>query len=81
MRTLLKGLQPALEVRPSQSHGQNDCLTDSILLALADQGLVKPLDKQHRSTLCTIVRKASRAAMALCHGVQTEPAPWQQTRQ
>ena len=25
--------------------------------------------------------KESRAAMVLCHGVQTEPAPWQQKRQ
>ena len=57
MRALLESLEPALKVQTSQSHGRNDCLTDSILLALADQGLIKPLDKQQRGVLCTNVRR------------------------
>ena len=57
MRTLLRSLQPALEVRPSSSHGRNDCLTDSILLAMEDQGLIGPLDIDMRVQLCTAVRR------------------------
>ena len=56
MRTLLRSLQPALEVQPSRAHGRNDCLTDSIVLALADQGLLRPLGLQDRNELCENVR-------------------------
>ena len=57
MRTLLRSLSPALEVRPSSSHGRNDCLTDSILLSMEDQRLIGPLDKDMRVQLCTAVRR------------------------
>merc|ERR1711946_39198 len=57
MRTLLRSLKPALEVRPSSSHGRNDCLTDSILLAMEDQGLIRSLDIDMRVQLCTAVRR------------------------
>ena len=57
MRTLLRSLQTPLEVRPSSSHGRNDCLTDSILLAMEDQGLIGPLDIDMRVQLCTAVRR------------------------
>ena len=66
MRILLRSLQPALKVRPSQSHGHNDCLTDSILLAMADQGLITPLDTMTRMQLCTIVRKHLELTCNLC---------------
>ena len=66
MRILLRSLQPALEVRPSNSHGHNDCLTDSILLAMADQGLITPLDTMTRMQLCTIVRKHLELTCNLC---------------
>ena len=56
MRALLRSLQPALEVQPSSSHGRNDCLTDSILLAMEDQGLIGPLSIDRRVQLCTAVR-------------------------
>ena len=66
MRTLLRSLQPALEVRPSSSHGRNDCLTDSILLAMEDQGLIGPLDIDMRVQLCTAVRRHLVMACGLC---------------
>merc|ERR1711884_509688 len=42
-RALLGGLRPALEARPSRAHGRNDCLTQSIRLALEDQNIIGPL--------------------------------------
>ena len=55
-RALLRSLQPPLVVQPSSSHGRNDCLTDSILLAMEDQGLIGPLSMDRRVQLCTAVR-------------------------
>ena len=66
MRILLRSLQPALKVRPSNSYGRNDCLTDSILLAMEDQGLITPLDKNTRMQLCTTVRRHLVLACDLC---------------
>ena len=53
---LLGALVPALEVRPSTSHGRNDCLTDSILLSMEDQGLIGPLSIHARAQHCIVVR-------------------------
>ena len=55
-RALLGSLQPKLDVQHSTAHGRNDCLTDSILQALADQGLLKPLSGEVRDALCLQVR-------------------------
>ena len=56
-RALLGSLQPKLDVQLSTAHGRNDCLTDSILQALADQGLLKPLRRKIRNNLCLQVRQ------------------------
>jgi hypothetical protein len=54
---LLFSLQPALEVRPSSSHGSNNCLTDSILLSMEDQGIIGPVTVDVREGLCRAVRQ------------------------
>ena len=57
MRTLLRTLTPALQVLPSCAHGRNDCLTDSILLAMQDQGFIKHLKTEERAEICAEVRQ------------------------
>ena len=66
MRMLLGALVSALEVRPSTSHGRNDCLTDSILLSMEDQGLIGPLSIQARAQLCIVVRNYLERNCGLC---------------
>ena len=66
MRMLLKSSQPPLEVRPSSSHGRNDCLTDSILLAMEHQGLIGPLHRDRRAQLCTAVRSHLETTCGVC---------------
>ena len=56
MRVLLASLQSPLTVQPSKHHDRNDCLTDSILLAMVDKQLIQPLELQERNLLCEIVR-------------------------
>ena len=69
---LLRCLEPALEVRPSNSHGSNDCLTDSILLALVDQGVIVFLPMARRLDMCAIVRRF----LVLVAGVSSEGFPF-----
>ena len=64
MKTLLRSLTPSLEVLPSSSHGENDCLTDSILLALEDQGAIVASSALVRQQLCRSVRRYLEIA---CH--------------
>ena len=69
MRKLLLQLETPLEVRPSSSHGRNDCLTDSILLAIESQELIVPLQLSERMHLCTTVRRYLEMTCDLCaHG-------------
>ena len=47
-----------LKVFPSETHGRNDCLIDSLLLALCNAGLVLPaLTISARSSICAAVRR------------------------
>ena len=47
-----------LRVCPSETHGRNDCLTDSLLLALSHAGLITPeLTIAARSSICAAVRQ------------------------
>ena len=63
---LLASLQPALKVQPSRTHGRNDCLTDSILLSMEDQGLIGSLDIDMRMQLCSAVRGYLVRECGLC---------------
>ena len=66
MRFLLSTLPEPLEVRPSNSHGRNDCLTDSILLAIEHQGLIETLHVDRRSQLCAAVRRHLETTCGIC---------------
>ena len=57
MKELLKTLQVPHYVRRSNTHGQNNCLIDSILLALQDQQYVKPLEVDARAAVCSSIRR------------------------
>ena len=47
-----------LQVLPSETHGRNDCLIDSLLLALHHAGLVIPsLTIEARGSICAVVRR------------------------
>ena len=72
MHTLLRSWNPSLEVHPSSSHDRNDCLTDSILLPMANQGLIRPLNVDVRKQLCTTVR----SHLALACGLSAQSYPF-----
>ena len=58
MRSLLSTtLDPPHYVRPSNTHGRNDCLTDSILLSLIDQNLLEEMTLLERSWTCQRIRE------------------------
>ena len=55
--------QLGMDVRPSSTHGRNDCLIDSILLALQAAGhIIGTLDMQQRDMICVHVRSQLREA-------------------
>jgi hypothetical protein len=53
----LGALSPALLVRPSCTHGDNNCFVDSVLLTLIEKRLLQPLTKRSRMTICANVRQ------------------------
>ena len=57
MKELLRTLQPPHYVRPSETHGQNNCLMDSILLALQDQEYIEVLTISKRAAICSSIRR------------------------
>ena len=57
MKELLRTLQTPHYVRPSKTHGQNNCLIDSTLLALHDQDYIKPLTISKRAAICSSIRR------------------------
>lgn len=57
MKELLKGLQVPHIVRKSKTHGQLNCLIDSILLALQDKQYIKPLAVDERAAICSSIRR------------------------
>ena len=57
MKELLKTLQVPHYVRKSNTHGQNNCLIDSILLALQDRSYIKPLAVDARGAICSSIRR------------------------
>ena len=57
MKELLKTLQVPHHVRKSKTHGQNNCLIDSILLALQDQKCINPLEVYERAAVCSSIRR------------------------
>jgi len=70
---LAEAMAPPHLVRSSSAHGANNCLTDSILLALAAQGLTQILTPEERAAVCDRVR----VHLETCHGVPAEyPAPF-----
>ena len=68
MKELLKTLQVPHYVRKSKTHGQNNCLIDSILLALQEQKQIKPLGVDGRAAVCSSVRRS----LIEHHGVAPE---------
>ena len=56
-KTLLGSFQPPHYVHASMSHGENNCLIDSVLLALGDQKMVCRLDVDARAAICRDVRR------------------------
>ena len=57
MKELLRTLQTPHYVRKSKTHGQNNCLIDSILLALQDQEYIKVLTISKRAAICSSIRR------------------------
>ena len=57
MITMLASLQTPYIVRASSPHGENNCLTDSILRSLVHQTLLKPLSPAERKKLCREARQ------------------------
>ena len=57
MKELLRTLQVPHFVRESMTHGQHNCLMDSILLALQDNKHIKPLEVHERATICSSIRR------------------------
>ena len=70
MKELLKGLQMPHIVRKSRTHGQHNCLIDSILLALQDKQYINPLEVDERAAVCSSIRRH----LIDHHGVEP-PAP------
>ena len=70
---LAEAMTPPHLVRPSSAHGANNCLTDSILLALAAQGFLRSMTLEERAAACDRVR----IHLETCHNVPAEyPAPF-----
>ena len=57
MKLLLQAMTPPHHVMSSLAHGENNCLIDSILLALHSRGLLAPLSVQRRAEICRVVRR------------------------
>ena len=57
MKEVLKTLQVPPYVRKSNTHGKNNCLIDSILLALQDKDYIKPLEVYERAAVCGSIRR------------------------
>ena len=57
MMTMLASLQTPYIVQASSPHGENNCLTDSILRSLLHQNLLKPLSLAERKKLCREARQ------------------------
>ena len=57
MKELLKTLQVPHFVRESKTHGQHNCLMDSILQALQDKQHIKPLTVHERAAICSSIRR------------------------
>ena len=56
MKELLRALPTPHHVQQSRAHGENNCFIDGILLALIDQGCVRPLDLEERRAICSAIR-------------------------
>jgi len=57
MRKMLASLQTPYIVQASSPHGENNCLTDSILRSLIHQNLLKTLSPAERKKLCGEARQ------------------------
>ena len=68
MKELLKTLQVPHFVRESMTHGQHNCLMDSILLALQDKQHIKPLTVHERAAICSSIRRH----LIEHHGIEPE---------
>ena len=68
MKELLKTLQVPHFVRESKTHGQHNCLMDSILLALQDKQHIKPLAVHERAAICSSIRRH----LIEHHGIEPE---------
>ena len=68
MKELLGTLQVPLFVRESMTHGQHNCLMDSILLALQDKQHIKPLEVHERAAICSSIRRH----LIEHHGIEPE---------
>ena len=56
----------------SKTHGQNNCLIDSILMALQEQHVIRKLDVDARAAVCSSVRRG----LIEQHGVEPEDAEY-----
>ena len=56
MKELLRTLDPPHFVHESKTHGQHNCLVDSILLALQASDFVRPLAVTERAAICRSIR-------------------------
>ena len=72
MKGLLAALQTPYIVHRGEPHGENNCLIDSLLLALADQGYVVGRGVAERKLLCHQVRTHLNAA----HGLPADAYPF-----
>ena len=68
MKELLKTFPVPHFVRESMTHGQNNCLMDSILLALQDKKYIKPLEVRERAAICSSIRRH----LIEHHGIEPE---------
>ena len=68
MKELLKTLQVPHFVCESRTHGQHNCLMDSILLALQDKQHIKPLEIHERAAICSSIRRH----LIEHHGIEPE---------
>jgi len=68
MKELLKTIQVPHFVRESMTHGQHNCLMDSILLALQDKQYIKPLEVHERAAICSSIRRH----LIEHHGIEPE---------
>ena len=68
MKELMKTFHVPHFVRESMTHGQNNCLLDSILLALQDRKHIKPLEVHERARICSSIRRH----LIEHHGIESE---------